>query len=144
MLDVQTLCVTGVGDGHDLLGVAVFLAALVDLQLHPKEAGAGAVEDGCGLVIVALDALAGGMGLETGLAVTLIIAVVQIMKIVIVDQPPALAAEGVVVPAVPAETEVAAAEVIVSPDELFAVVTENGKLVQTYRAEFQTIEGKSI
>ena len=55
VLTVEPLGETDIGLRQNLAGVVTPLAAFVDLQLDPEVSGAGAVEDGFRLVVVALD-----------------------------------------------------------------------------------------
>lgn len=58
---------TVVDQGHQGLGGADALAAFIDLQLHAEVAWAGAVEDGLGLVVIALDAAGDGIAVVAGI-----------------------------------------------------------------------------
>ena len=139
VLTVEPLGETNVGLRQNLAGVVTPLAAFVDLQLDPEVSGAGAIEDGFWLVVVALDHVPVCF-LQTGQAERLI-AVVQIVTVLTVDEAAALGAGHVaLVVAGLTEWGVVVSGVVSEPDPLTAAGAEGGFVLQALRADEPVVE----
>ena len=139
VLTVEPLGETDVGLGQNLAGVVTPLAAFVDLQLDSEVPWTGAVEDGFWLVVVALDHVSVGF-LQAGQAERLI-AVVQVVGVLTVDEAAALGAGHVaLVVAGLTEGRVVISGVVSEPDPLAAAGAEGGFILQTLRADEPVVE----
>ena len=139
VLTVEPLGETDIGLGQNLAGVVTPLAAFVDLQLDPKVSGAGAVEDGFRFVVVALDHVSVCF-LQAGQAEGLI-AVVQVVTVLTVDEAAALGAGHVaLVVASLAEWGVIVSGVVSEPDSLAAAGAEGGFVLQALWADEPVVE----
>lgn len=139
VLTVEPLGETDIGLRQNLAGVVTPLAAFVDLQLDPEVSGAGAVEDGFWFVVVALDHVSVCF-LQAGQAERLI-AVVQIVTVLTVDEAAALGAGHVaLVVAGLAEWSVVISGVVSEPDPLAAAGAEGGFVLQALWADEPVIE----
>ena len=119
VLTVEPLGETDIGLRQNLAGVVTPLAAFVDLQLDSEVPWTGAVEDGFWLVVVALDHVPVCF-LQAGQAERLI-AVVQIVTVLTVDEAAALGAGHVaLVVAGLTEGRVVIPGVVSEPDPLTA------------------------
>lgn len=90
---------TVVNQGHQGLGGADALAAFVDFQLHAEVAGTGAIEDGLGLVVIALDAAGDGIAVVACVTQWFILFLVSSLIVGVRqgDQSAAMVAAGIVV-----------------------------------------------
>ena len=139
VLTVEPLGETNVGWRQDLAGVVTPLAAFVDLQLDSEVPWTGAIEDGFWLVVVALDHVPVCF-LQTGQAERLI-AVVQIVTVLTVDEAAALGAGHVaLVVAGLTEWGVVVSGVVSEPDPLTAAGAEGGFILQALRADEPVVE----
>ena len=139
VLTVEPLGETNVGWRQDLAGVVTPLATFVDLQLDSEVPWTGAIEDGFWLVVVALDHVPVCF-LQAGQAERLI-AVVQIVTVLTVDEAAALGAGHVaLVVAGLAEGRVVISGVVSEPDPLTAAGAEGGFILQTLRADEPVVE----
>ena len=139
VLTVEPLGETDIGLRQNLAGVVTPLATFVDLQLDPEVSGAGAVEDGFRFVVVALDHVLVCF-LQTGQAERLI-AVVQIVTVLTVDEAAALGAGHVaLIVAGLTEGRVVISGVVSEPDPLAAAGAEGGFVLQTLRADEPVVE----
>ena len=139
VLTVEPLGETNVDLRQDLAGVVTPLAAFVDLQLDSEVSGASAIEDGFRLVVVALDHVSVCF-LQAGQAERLI-AVVQIVTVLAVDEAAALGAGHVaLVVASLAEWGVVVSGVVSEPDPLAAAGAEGGFVLQALRADEPVVE----
>lgn len=139
VLTVEPLGETNVGWRQDLAGVVTPLAAFVDLQLDSEVPWTGAIEDGFWLVVVALDHVPVCF-LQTGQAERLI-AVVQIVTVLTVDEAAALGAGHVaLVVAGLAEGRVVISGVVSEPDPLTAAGAEGGFVLQALWADEPVVE----
>lgn len=136
VLTVEPLGKTDIGLGQNPAGVVTPLAAFVDL---PPASGAGAIEDGFWLVVVALDHVPVCF-LQAGQAEGLI-AVVQIVTVLTVDEAATLGAGHVaLVVAGLAEWGVIISGVVSEPDPLAVAGAEGGFILQTLRADKAVVE----
>ena len=139
VLTVEPLGETNVDLRQDLAGVVTPLAAFVDLQLDSEVPWTGAVEDGFRFVVVALDHVSVCF-LQAGQAERLI-AVVQIVTVLAVDEAAALGAGHVaLVVASLAEWGVVVSGVVSEPDPLAAAGAEGGFVLQALRADEPVVE----
>ena len=139
VLTVEPLGETDIGLRQNLAGVVTPLAAFVDLQLDSEVSGAGAVEDGFWFVVVALDHVPVCF-LQTGQAERLI-AVVQIVTVLTVDEAAALGAGHVaLVVAGLEEGRVVISGVVSEPDPLTAAGAEGGFVLQALWADEPVVE----
>ena len=139
VLTVEPLGETNVGLGQNLAGVVTPLAAFVDLQLDSEVPWTGAVEDGFRFVVVALDHVSVCF-LQAGQAEGLI-AVVQVVGVLTVDEAAALGAGHVaLVVASLAEWGVVISGVVSEPDSLTAAGAEGGFVLQALRADEPVVE----
>ena len=139
VLTVEPLGETDIGLRQNLAGVVTPLAAFVDLQLDSEVPWTGAVEDGFWFVVVALDHVSVGF-LQAGQAERLI-AVVQIVTVLTVDEAAALGAGHVaLVVAGLAEGRVVISSVVSEPDPLTTAGAEGGFVLQALWADEPVIE----
>lgn len=139
VLTVEPLGETNVGWRQDPAGVVTPLAAFVDLQLDSEVPWTAAIEDGFWLVVVALDHVPVCF-LQAGQAEGLI-AVVQIVTVLTVDEAAALGAGHVaLVVAGLAEWGVVISGVVSEPDPLAAAGAEGGFVLQALWADEPVIE----
>lgn len=139
VLTVEPLGETEIGLRQNLAGVVTPLAAFVDLQLDSEVPWIGAVEDGFWLVVVAFDHVPVCF-LQAGQAERLI-AVVQIVTVLTVDEAAALGAGHVaLVVAGLAEWSVVISGVVSEPDPLTAAGAEGGFVLQALWADEPVIE----
>ena len=139
VLTVEPLGKTDIGLGQNPAGVVTPFAAFIDLQLDPEVSGAGAVEDGFRLVVVALDYVPVCF-LQTGQAERLI-AVVQIVTVLTVDEAATLGAGHVaLVVAGLTEGRVVISSVVSEPDSLAAAGAEGGFVLQALWADEPVVE----
>lgn len=139
VLTVEPLGETNVGLRQNLAGVVTPLAAFVDLQLDSEVPWTGAIEDGFWLVVVALDHVPVCF-LQTGQAERLI-AVVQIVTVLTVDEAAALGAGHVaLVVAGLTEGRVVISGVVSEPDPLTAAGAEGGFVLQALWADKAVVE----
>lgn len=139
VLTVEPLGETDVGLRQDPAGVVAPLTAFVDLQLDPKVSGAGAVEDGFRLVVVALDHVSVCF-FQAGQAEGLI-AVVQVVTVLTVDEAATLGAGHIALVVTGlAERCVVISGVVSEPDPLAAAGAEGGFVLQALRADEPVVE----
>lgn len=139
VLTVEPLGETNVGLGQNLAGVVTPLAAFVDLQLDSEVPWTGAVEDGFRFVVVALDHVSVCF-LQAGQAEGLI-AVVQVVGVLTVDEAAALGAGHVaLVVAGLTEGRVVISGVVSEPDPLAAAGAEGGFVLQALWADEPVVE----
>ena len=139
VLTVEPLGEIDVGLGQNLAGVVTPLAAFVDLQLDSEVPWTGAVEDWFWFVVVALDHVPVCF-LQAGQAERLI-AVVQVVGVLTVDEAAALGA-GHVALVVTGLTEgrVVISGVVSEPDPLTAAGAEGGFVLQALWADEPVVE----
>ena len=139
VLTVEPLGETDIGLRQNLAGVVTPLATFIDLQLDPEVSGAGAVEDGFWFVVVALDHISVCF-LQAGQAEGLI-AVVQVVGVLTVDEAAALGAGHVaLVVAGLAEGRVVISGVVSEPDPLTAAGAEGAFVLQALWADEPVVE----
>ena len=139
VLTVEPLGKTDIGLGQNPAGVVTPLAAFVDLQLDSEVPWTAAIEDGFWLVVVALDHVPVCF-LQAGQAERLI-AVVQIVTVLTVDEAAALGAGHVaLVVAGLAEWSVVISGVVSEPDPLTAAGAEGGFVLQALWADELVVE----
>ena len=139
VLTVEPLGETDIGLRQNLAGVVTPLATFIDLQLDSEVSWTGAVKDGFWLVVVALDHVPVCF-LQTGQAERLI-AVVQIVTVLTVDEAAALGAGHVaLVVAGLTEGRVVISGVVSEPDSLTAAGAEGGFVLQALWADEPVIE----
>ena len=139
VLTVEPLGEIDVGLRQNLAGVVTTLAAFVDLQLDSEVSGAGAIEDGFRLVVVALDHVSVCF-LQAGQAERLI-AVVQIVTVLTVDEAATLGAGHVaLIVAGLTEGRVVISGVVSEPDSLTAAGAEGGFVLQALWADEPVVE----
>ena len=121
-------------------GILTVLARAINLQLHTKEAGPGAIEDGTGLEIVIMD----GTVLDVGAAVAAIgiVIVVRIPAAIKGNKAAAAGAAGVIaVTAVGADrVSVVVGQAFTLPEPGAAVDADLGHFLQTVRAKQAVME----
>ena len=138
---------TVVDQGHQGLGGADALTAFVDLQLHAEVAGTGAIEDGLGLVVIALDAAGDSIAVVAGVTQWFILFLVSglIVGIRQGDQSAAMVAAGVVeVIAVLTEGCFRGSGIVVPPKTAAAVGTADGFRIQAAWAEGLAVEVDAV
>ena len=139
VLTVEPLGEINIGLGQNLAGIVTPLAAFVDLQLDSKVSGAGAVEDGFRLVVVALDHVSVCF-FQAGQAEGLI-AVVQVVTVLTVDEAATLGAGHVaLIVAGLTEGRVVISGVVSEPDPLTAAGAEGGFVLQALWADEPVVE----
>ena len=139
VLTVEPLGKSDIGLGQNPAGVVTPLAAFVDLQLDSEVSGAGAVEDGFWFVVVALDHISVCF-FQAGQAEGLI-AVVQVVGVLTVDEAAALGAGHVaLVVAGLTEGRVVISGVVSEPDPLAAAGAEGGFVLQALWADEPVVE----
>lgn len=137
-----------VDQGHQGLSGADALAALVDLQLHAEVAGTGAVEDGLGLVVIALNAAGDSIAVVVA-GVTQRFILVRVSGFIVGigqgNQRAAVVAACVVeVIAVLAEGRFHGPGVVVPPETAAAVGTADGLRFQAARAEGLAVKFNAV
>ena len=139
VLTVEPLGEINIGLRQDPAGVVTPLAAFVDLQLDSEVSGAGAVEDGFRLVVVALDHVSVCF-FQAGQAEGLI-AVVQIVAVLTVDEAATLRAGHVALVVTGlAERCVVISGVVSEPDPLATAGAEGGFVLQALWADEPVVE----
>ena len=143
---VQTAIVLAVGKGvlpvgnvQQGRGVLTVLARTIDLQLHAKETGPGAVENGTRLEIVIVDGAVFDVG--TAVAAVRVIVVVGVPALIKGDEAAAAGAAGVVsIIAVGAKGRGRCVAVVPMPEACAAVGTDLCHAIQTVRAQQAVME----
>lgn len=146
VLAVDALC-TVVGQGHQGLGGANTLAAFVDFQLHAEVAGTGAIEDGLGLVVIALDAAGDGIAVVACVTQWFILFLVSSLIVGICqgDQSAAMVAAGIVVViAGLAKGDFRGSGIVIPPETAAAVGTADSFRIQAAWAEGLAVEVDAV
>ena len=137
MLDVEERLLL-VGNLQQRAGVAFYLTAVVDLQLHAKKPGPLSAEDGLRFIVVVMNWIVLALLLVAvhAVGVLVVIVVLGVVGAGLVQQRPTAAAVGVVVvEAALAQGCVRTAGVVLVPDTLPTAFTGQGSLVQAMRTE---------
>ena len=143
MLDVEKFRVP-IGYLQQRAGIALYLTAPVDLQLHAKKPGPLSAEDGLRFIVVVMDWIVFAPLLVAvhAVGVLVVIVVLGVVGAGLVQQRPAAAAVGVVVvKAALAQGCVRTASVVLVPDALPTAFTGQGSLVQAVWTELQAVKG---
>ena len=128
-----------VGDVQQRRSVLVVLAGAVDLQLHTKEAGPGAVEDRAGLEIIIMDSAV--FNVRAAVAAIRIVIVVRIPALIEGDEAAAAGAAGVVaVIAAGAKGRRRGVAVVPMPEPGAAADADLCHAIQTVRAQQTVME----
>ena len=136
MLAVEAIQPVSIGDIQQQPGIRTELPRLVNLQLHPKEAGAFPVKNRLRFIVVILDVVAFDFMDIAVFAQGILLVLIGVSGVLFPDDSAAALTGGVIAVIAPlAERGTAAPGIVFVPDPFPAHMADNGFLFQTGRTK---------